>query len=371
MLEVLAGNLTSMHWAFGPIARLMTMSVYADLKRAVSQSSRIRLSETTVEDLNFWLVGFNKFNGFNPIWQPTGFHMTFFTDAAGINLQNFGGWAGWSRGADGRILVARGIWNEDLGQEHSTLQELLAIHNVVRSFNRKGELRGKRILINTDNQAVFFIINKAGSRDQYTHAICKEFLWYCINENIFPHATWIPRDSNQLADYYSKVNESGDWKLSPSVFSFLEARFGKFDIDLFASRENRQLSQFYSLYLQPDCTGVDAFNFSWGRSCWCNPPFNLMAKVLRHAEACKARMCLICPFTPTAPWWNLVAADSQFFRLCVRDFFDLGRGTDLFLSGRAAYQAAARLRIPRWRTLAILLDFDPSTAPQSALPMPA
>jgi hypothetical protein len=34
LIEKLAGNLVSMHWAFGPISRLMTMSLYVGIKQA-------------------------------------------------------------------------------------------------------------------------------------------------------------------------------------------------------------------------------------------------------------------------------------------------------------------------------------------------
>ena len=67
-LEKLAGNLASMHWAFGPLSRLMTMSLYSDINSAPSRFVRIRLSETSIADINFWLCGFDRYNGFNPIW---------------------------------------------------------------------------------------------------------------------------------------------------------------------------------------------------------------------------------------------------------------------------------------------------------------
>jgi hypothetical protein len=86
LLEILAGNLASMHWAFGPLSRLMTMSIYTDINSSSHRNCSISLSETTVKDLNFWLCGFDRYNGFKPIWEPRGFNITIFTDAAGINL---------------------------------------------------------------------------------------------------------------------------------------------------------------------------------------------------------------------------------------------------------------------------------------------
>jgi hypothetical protein len=366
VLSVIAGNLSSMHWAFGNLARLMTMNIYAEITKAPHRNAFVILSDITIQDLNFWLVGFDRYNGYQPIWQPVGFHMTIYTDAAGLNLSNYGGWAGWTKGHNTAIKVARGIFTESDHQlwaeydaDHSTYQELYAIHQVILSFNTKGELSGKRLLIKTDNQGVFSIINRGGSHHQYVHELCKALIWYCIHHHIGLHANWIPREKNTLADFYSKLSDSSDWKLRPAVFERLQDSFGKFEIDIFSSLENRQTRRFYSLYCQPECTGVDAFSFPWGRRCWCNPPFHQMARVLAHARSCEARMCLICPFTPTAPWWHALLADDYFFFASfVLECIELGGGADLFLSGRHSYKYMGRK--PRWFSIALLVDFAPS-----------
>jgi hypothetical protein len=224
-------------------------------------------------------------------------------------------------------------------------------------------------LVTTDNQAVFFIINKAGSRDPVVHKLCKEFLWYCINQNITVVASWIPRDLNQLADFYSKLIESSDWKLRSDVFRYLNKKFGPFDIDLFASHDNYQVDQYYSLYFTPDAAGIDAFLNFWGRNCWCNPPIQLMARVLDYASQSRARMCLICPFTPSAPWWpSLTTFQGKYFAPFVKDYVELGKSKDLFLSGRQAYKFCNR--VPRWHSLALLVDFAQASG-GACLPLPA
>ena len=66
-LEIITGNLASMHWAFGPLSRLMTMSIYAAMRLASHSSERISLTEEAIVDLNFWLVAFDVYNGFRHI----------------------------------------------------------------------------------------------------------------------------------------------------------------------------------------------------------------------------------------------------------------------------------------------------------------
>ena len=197
------------------------------------------------------------------------------------------------------------------------------------------------------------------------HVICKQLIWYCINNNIFLKATWIPRDLNTFADFYSKLTDSGDWMLNPSFFKMLQ----RFDIDLFACYNNHQTTRYYSLFFTPTCEGVDAFNFHWGRRCWCNPPFCLIARVLAKAQQCGSRLCLICPFTPSAPWWPFLTPDGRFFASHVRGFHMLGCAPNLFSSGRMAYQFSGH--IPRWPSLALLLDFAACSEPEFRLAIPS
>ena len=378
LLEVITGNLISMHWAFGRIARLMTMHIYADLN-SNPEAKYVKLSCDSLDDLNFWVYGFDRFNGSRPIWRPAGHDITIFTDAAGKSLHAFGGWAGWTADAaifsedvaktSTKIRIAQGIWNEAEGSESSTKMELKAILHVVQSLNSDKSLAGKRVLIKSDNQGVFFIINKAGSRKPSIHTICKELLWYCIHSRIEVYASWIPRDLNTFADFYSKLNDSADWKLNPVIFNWLQSQWGMFDIDLFASYVNSQLPRYYSFFWTPTAHGVNAFNFSWGRSsfsqCWSYPPFNLIAKVIKHGEASLARMCLICPLTPSAIWWHTLTRDGETFRSFVRACFVLQKIPNMLLSGKSGYKKG---QSPRWKLMALLLDFAPHMGMGIAIP---
>ena len=358
-IEVVAGNLISVHWAFGRLARLMTMSLYQDInKRSALSKEFVCLSMASIHDLEWWLKCFNQYNGFRPMWQPPGFHMTFYTDAAGRNLQNFGGWAGWTKDMNGRVLIAKGVWSHDLSLEHSTLQELLAIFHVIRSFNNNKELDGKRIRIKTDNEGVTFIINKGGSRDKETHSICKDLLWYCIDHHIHLTATWIPRDLNEFADYFSKHTDSGDYKLDPAVFQYFEKTWGPFHVDLFASFNNYQFKPFYSLYCCPEVGGIDAFTFHWSTKSysWCNPPFNIVGRAWEHGHTCQAKLCFLIPFTPTASWWHLISPSGSHFSPYILSYKILQPRKGLFLAGRVGH--SFKDHMPHWRTLVLLVDFS-------------
>lgn len=359
ILERITGSISSMYWAFGPLARLMSLSIHSDMKNR--QAPHVALSDTSTNDLLFWLHGFKKFERTRSIWTDLSSPLVIFTDAAGKNSQSHGGWAGWMDASQFSVssrlpstFVARGIWADNEDEESSTLLELQTVLNVILSFNIKEQLSGKFVLIHTDNQGVYFIINKAGSHVEKIHTIAKELIWYCIWKDITIRATWIPRDLNTWADYYSKLNDSADWKLNPAVFLVLQHQFcTQFEIDLFASYTNFQTKRYYSFFWTPSALGVDAFNFKWGRKCWCYPPFNQIHRVMDHGRRCSASMGILIPFTPSARWWHYFAISSNFLPI-VRSCIALKSRPELLLPGANRYLPGAH---PKWNYIALFIDF--------------
>ena len=334
---------------------MMTLSIYQCMKEALSKAAMVQLSEVALEDLEFWANSFSQFNGYNKIWKDHKIDLTIHTDAAGDNSKSYGGWAGWAR-IEGEIAVARGQWMHETDKTSSAHLELLAIKNTIVSMNMDGYLQEKNILIKTDSQAVFNIIRAAGSRAPRLHEIFKELFWYALSQSFSITATWIPREENEFADFYSKFIDAGDIKLNPDIFRMLQSRWGKFSIDLFASADTFQMQPYYSYYWTPTTAGINAFNYMWGPQSFANPPFRLIGKVLRHAFQGQARrLTLIIPFWVTAAWWNLLVTKSgNFFISPVRDIIVLPRANNLSLSGPKRQGDF----VPNWSTIALLLDFS-------------
>jgi ribonuclease HI len=354
-LEILTGNIMSLFWAFGPVARMMTLSIYQCMREAPHIEAMVQLSKMALGDLEFWANSFSQFNGYNKIWKDHNIDLIIHTDAAGDNSKSYGGWAGWAC-MGGKIAVARGQWMEETDKTSSAHLELKAIQNTIISLNMNKELQGKNILIKTDSQAVYNIIRAAGSRAPQLHDIFKELFWYALSESFSIKATWIPREENELADFYSKLIDSGDVKLNPDIFKWLQSKWGQFSIDLFASADTFQMQPYYSYYWTPTTAGINAFNYLWKPQSYANPPFRLIGKVLRHAiQGQVRRLILIIPFWVTANWWNmLVTNNGQLFIPAVREIVLFPKARNLFLSGpkrQGDFQ-------PNWSTIALLLDFS-------------
>ena len=185
--------------------------------------------------------------------------------------------------------------------------------------------------------------------------LVKNTFWFLVESHINLHVTWIPRELNQFADDLSKFMDTSDWMLHKDWFTYFDKKWGPFDIDLFASYMNHQVPRYYSRCHTPDCAGVDSFAHYWGRNCWANPPFSIMSRVLQHAEACKARVCLVMPFWITKPWWRKLTNDNIWFNKFVHGVFLINPTKDTFLPGITGNQQ--HKKAPMWPVLVLLIDF--------------
>ena len=139
------------------------------------------------------------------------------------------------------------------------------------------------------------------------HLLAYKIFKFIRKHKITLAITWIPRDSNQRADFYSKIMDFDDWFVSDFWFDFIMSRFGLPDIDRFADSDNARCSQFNSRYYYPGSSAVDSFTQHWGGVLnWLVPPIFLIIRTINHLEFCKARGILVVPLWRSAQFWPIL-----------------------------------------------------------------
>ena len=79
------------------------------------------------------------------------------------------------------------------------------------------------------------------------------------------------------------------------------------EMDLFASRINKQFNQYVSYRPDPFASYVDAFTISWADiNFYCFPPFSCILRVVRKIIQDKARGVLVVPQWPTQSWYPML-----------------------------------------------------------------
>ena len=117
-----------------------------------------------------------------------------------------------------------------------------------------------------DNSSAVFIINNMGTSHNDTCNLIAFEIWeFCIQNQIWLTAAHLPGSCNVVADKESRtVYKDAEWMLDPDVLaSALEQLKFQPEIDLFASRLNKQFKQYCSYRPDPGAAFIDAFHISW------------------------------------------------------------------------------------------------------------
>ena len=284
---------------FGP---LWYRSMERDKTRALKQNkgnfdSRVNFSEETRSEMRWWkkniAASYNHIDidNSNP-------DLILFTDAS---------LTGW--GCSCELGRTGGQWNHAEAQSSINVLELKAALLSLQSFVREKFNIHVRLMM--DNTTAVACVSKMGtSHSDQCNTVTKEIWQFCIQRDIWVSAAYVPGKENVEADEESrKENQDTEWMLNSDILSdSLKLLGAKPEIDLFASRLNKQLPSYVSYKPDPTATAVNAFTLSWAcKVVYCFPPFCVIPRVLQKISKDKARGILVVPDWPSQPWYSKLA----------------------------------------------------------------
>ena len=179
-------------------------------------------------------------------------------------------------------------------------------------------MENTHILIKSDNTTAVGYLNHQGGRKFKLNKLAKDiWLWAKQNQNWIT-AEYIPGKENLRADKISRTMQSNlEWSLYYDTFEEIIKKFGKPEIDLFASRLNNKLPRYYAWKPDPKSIGTNAFLQEWGNTvAYAFPPFNQIGKTIQKAMKEKTKLILVCPNWPSQPWYSVatpLAKQTYFF----------------------------------------------------------
>ena len=252
-------------------------------------SATVALNQEVKEDLVWWIDNLEGFTTPVRRAKPT---ITVTSDAS---------LKGW--GAECNGVTTGGMWTAQESSLHINLLELKAALFALKTFC--GNLTNSSILIRSDNNTTVAHINHKGSVKTEAHKIIREIWLWCLENNNFVVATFLPGALNKEADYQSRVDRHQiEWKLNENVFKRIMDRFGCCDVDLFASRVNNQLPCYVSWEPDPYAWAIDSFTINWS-ICrgFMFPPFALILRVLQKIEHDEASGIVVVPLWTSQVWF--------------------------------------------------------------------
>jgi hypothetical protein len=267
------------------------------LDQSLDFQKSITLSEKSIEDLNWWLNNLKAKNGKQIRPNKVDFYCR--TDAS---LTGFG----CVDLLSGKVTQAR--WSSLELQYHINYLELLAIFFSLQTLYSK--CTNIHIQFQCDSvTAVTYIQDMGGMASLDLDKLASDIWHWCLPKNIFISAVHIAGIDNTIADFYSRqFSDSTEWMLKPEIFKRLCRHFFTPDIDLFASRINKQLDCFVSWYPEPGAIFNDAFSVSWNSyKPYIFSPFALISKVVNKIFEDKVEKALVVlPYWKSQPWFPLM-----------------------------------------------------------------
>lgn len=204
----------------------------------------------------------------------------------------------------------RKIWlaQEIAEDKHINCLELEAAKLGLQALCAKEEC--VHIHLQLDNvTGVTFINNMGGTHSKPCNRVARDIWLWCIRRKIWLTATHIPGIQNETADRLSrKFRDRTEWQLkNPSVFKVSTEKWGKPEIDLFASRHNYQFKPFMSWRADPEAYANDAMCLSWkDKYVYIFPPFSMLSRVLQKLQKNQGRALVIAPLWRTQVWFPYV-----------------------------------------------------------------
>ena len=383
-LAKLAGFIVSLRPVYDPAALLFTKDMYRWLQSLVEETGWDWYAELSVEaktEVHVW-VDFAVEWGRKALWSTAPITWVGAQDAGDTGV---GGWLGKMGACERRVVTKRNRKGEKKVTEHnvwfpldaevevaaaklsawcrkqsSTYREGCALEFILDT--NLGRLSHSSVLLQADNQALYFVLKKDSSAIPIIHKLAVRVFWKCWHAFISLNLTWIPRELNQWADDMSKLVDRDDWSVTARTWLHIQSKMGPFHCDRFASESNTLLPVFCSTVHSPDVYYVEAFSRPWsvGKS-WCHPAPRDVGAVIQKVREEAVTSVVLLPTQTSSWWWLSVCPDGRHFSPIVKGKLTLGRNSFVAGEGDVPYS----LRSGR----AMVLDLDGAVTESDVWPV--
>lgn len=214
------------------------------------------------------------------------------------------GWGAFDKTLD---IRTGGHWSAEEREEHINFLELKAAFLGLKSLcSNEVNIHVRLYMDNTTSCAY---LRNFGGKKLGLNVLAKDIWSWCIERRIHLSISHVSGISNIEADELSrKINDDLEWALDGTIFHKITNRFGKPDIDLFASRLNHKLDKYVSFRPDPNAVAIDAFSTSWANKyVYIFAPFSTLNMVLRKIVEEEVEAIVVAPLWNTQSWWPQLA----------------------------------------------------------------
>ena len=190
----------------------------------------------------------------------------------------------------------QGVWSEEEKKLHINILELEVVFLEVKHF--PPAIKGKIVLLKTDNTTVVQYINKQGGTHSSQLCLRTWNLWNFALQNSDQF------ESNSHLQEIECASRSTEWSLNFSVVQSIFQTWGCPLMDLFASDWNHRTPLYCSWFPSLQAFAIDALSIPWANMfAYAFPPICLIPKVLSHMLQFHCQIILIARQWPRRHWY--------------------------------------------------------------------
>lgn len=254
--------------------------------------TNMQIKSSLKEDFDWWKSNIMLIS--NPIHQFN-FIKEIFSDSS---------CTGW--GAYCNREKIHGFWSIDERKKHINYLEILAAFLGLKCF--AVNLKNCDLLLRIDNTTAIAYINLMGRvQSEKLSKLTKKLWQWCETRNITIFASYISSKDNFNADFESRCLEpETEYQISNFAYQKIIKKFGKPQIDLFASRVNTKCKKYVSWKKDPGAIAIDAFTINWSfYFSYAFSPCSIILRILKKVKAERSRGILVFPYWTSQPFFPL------------------------------------------------------------------
>ena len=352
-LASFVGLLQSVRLATGPIVSIFTRSLYRSIKEARSWESFVKLDAEASFETQWWIENIRSVSTYkisrDEIFHSIQSSVEMASDASGVGHFVY-------KLDDHSVLCTRAFteWEKSCSSTH---RELLAFCDLWDNFENCVKFRNSIITHYTDSKAMVFIIG-GGSRNPQLQRMIRKTILNLRSHNIRIDPVWISRESEIItyADAGSRDFHSDDIEVDYETFQEAQQRFGRFEIDCFASNRNAKCEYFFSKLDSPSTSGINFFSQTLKKDVnyWIFPPVRDLCRAIWHLKNQECSGVLLLPVWPRSSFFSFFFPDGNHLADWV---IDVMWTRPFFICGPQVESKAFRGR-KSFDTIIIKVDFN-------------
>ena len=157
-------------------------------------------------------------------------------------------------------------------------------------------LRGRRVLLWEDNQAVVAILTSLTTHSPLLMRELRLLMQVLDMADIALRAMYIRSIDNRVADHFSRIARPRDYSIRADVFYEVKKKWGSCTVDAFSSEATAMLLRFWAERAGGAAEAADAFAQEWrGDQVWAHPPVGALPQLAQFLRERPALDALVCP----------------------------------------------------------------------------